>query len=163
MSQLGQPVDDRNHQPVVSIICLINLGAKLITTANQMLQGAAAYFEHFDRTIRHGDEQVSSTSEKPYSELIGQKPMPFLQQLAPIEAGMIDQVVVNVHQFSSQWVPAMRFWPSCWRAEHTRRAARAASPRWRGRGRRWWRWRAGWSVSGRGPWGSSRRSWRGWS
>jgi hypothetical protein len=93
----NQLINDGNHQPIIRYSGLVHLRAKLVPTLGDLLQCACAYIQHVNRAVWNCDEQVSSACEQPNSELGRQQKAPLLKQRLPIQTGLVNQVVVNVH------------------------------------------------------------------
>src|SRR5665213_2259055 len=93
----NQLVNDGNHQPLVGDFWLINLRAGIVATVGDSAQLARTDLQHVNRTVWQRDEQISGAGEKPNRKLWRKKPVPLLQEQRPIQACLVNQVVVNVH------------------------------------------------------------------
>src|SRR3954466_14941705 len=92
-----QLIHNRNHQPILCHSRFIHLCASLIATGSDPPQLTLANVEHVNRSVWMCDEQIAGAREQPNAKLWGQEPAPLLKQRWPVESGLVDEVVMDVH------------------------------------------------------------------
>jgi hypothetical protein len=89
-------IDERNHEPIVGVVLVINLLAELITAAGNLLKRASTDVQHVHRSVSQDDEQVAEAGHDPERKFPWKQPRPILKALAPVDAGVIKRVILQV-------------------------------------------------------------------
>jgi len=105
-SRCSTRVDQWNRQPEVGVVAMLKKRRKLSTIIGQALQGSYADIEHVHRAVIGNDEGVAEAVNQPKRETGREWRRPIAQDQASVLAGLINEVIVDVHNLNRECEPS---------------------------------------------------------